>query len=609
MRIAKQKNRSRLVAAAMGKIPCDLTIENVQLVNVVTGEVYPASVDVLDGMIVRVREKGETNDRKSKTIYEGNGAYLIPGFIDTHMHVESTMMIPEQFARAVLPWGTTTVVTDPHEIGNVMGIEGVKFMLENAKNTPLRQYVLAPSCVPSVPALEGGGAAFHAEEIADLLDTPGVIGIAEVMDYVNVIKDEKRMHDILAEGLKRDVFVQGHAPGVMGKEMQAYTTAGPISDHECRYPEECRQKLRAGMHVNMKSSSLSDFLKESLQGIKGMRYTDFVSFCTDDVHAKDILETGHMNRVVRKAIRLGTDPIDAIRFATLNAAREYSFSDLGAICPGYIADMQLVKDLDGEKPIAVFAQGQLTAEHGKYIPREWEEKKPHSFPNTMHMDHITSPEDFALHAPDGKKGSVRTNVIVSKYKGGAFNKAVWEELPIQDGKVDIRRDPNLAFAAVCNRHGSGDRTVVVVRDFGLVHGAIASTISHDSHNFCVVYKNPEDAYAAAKELCRTGGGITVVSDGSVLATAALPVAGLMSPLPVEQLAVVVDQAIQAICKVSGGKNVFPKITSLALVVLPGTLLSDKGLVDGPSQTFLPIFDEPDNKTDRVSRNVSDNRNN
>ena len=183
MRIAKAKSRSRLVAAAMGKIPGDLTIENVQLVNVVTGEIYPASVDVLDGIIVRVREKGEANARKSKTVYEGNGAYLIPGFIDTHMHVESTMMIPEQFARAVLPWGTTTVVTDPHEIGNVMGIEGVKFMLENAKNTPLRQYVLAPSCVPSVPALEGGGAAFHAEEIADLLDTPGVIGIAEVMDY------------------------------------------------------------------------------------------------------------------------------------------------------------------------------------------------------------------------------------------------------------------------------------------------------------------------------------------------------------------------------------------------------------------------------------------
>jgi len=200
-----------------------------------------------------------------------------------------------------------------------------------------------------------------------------------------------------------------------------------------------------------------------------------------------------------------------------------------------------------------------------------------------------------LHAPDGKTGSVRTNVIVSKYKGGAFNKAVWETLPIQDGKVDISKDPDLAFAAVCNRHGSGDRTIAVVRDFGLVHGAIASTISHDSHNFCVVYKNPEDACAAARELCRTGGGITVVSDGSALATAALPVAGLMSPLPVEQLAVEVGQAIQAICKVSGGKNVFPRITSLALVVLPGTLLSDKGLVDGPSQTFLPIFDETDNE--------------
>ena len=589
MRTAGLADRSRLIAAAMQKIPCDLTIENVQLVNVITGEIYPASVDVLDGMIARVREEGETSIQTSRLVYEGNGAYLIPGFLDTHMHVESTMMIPEQFARAVLPWGTTTVVTDPHEIANVMGIKGVKFMIENAGNAPLRQYVLAPSCVPSVPALEGAGAGFLAAEIADLLDTPGVIGIAEVMDYVNVIKDEKRMHDILAEGLKRDVFIQGHAPGLKGKELQAYIAAGPASDHECRFTEECAKKLRAGMHVNLKSSSLSDFLMESLKGLKGMRYTDFVSLCTDDVHAKDILETGHLNRVVRKAIKLGTEPMDAIRYATLNAAREYGFTDLGAIAPGYVADLQLVEALNGEQPIAVFTNGQLTAEHGKYIPREWEEKKQHSFPNTMNMDNITSSEDFVLRAPDGTIDKIRTNVIVSKFKGGPFNKAVWEDLPITCGKVDISGDPNLAYAAVCNRHGSGDRTIALIRDFGLVHGAVASTISHDSHNLCIVYKDPTDAYAAAEELRRTGGGITVVSNGRILATAALPVAGLMSPLPVEQLAVEVDGAIKAICEVCGGQNVFHKIASLALVVLPGTLLSDKGMVDGPNQKFMPIF--------------------
>ncbi len=590
MRTTGPTDRSRLIAATMQKIPCDLTVENVRLVNVITGEIYPASVDVLDGMIVRVREEGETTALQSGTVYDGNGAYLIPGFIDTHMHVESTMMIPEQFARAVLPWGTTTVVTDPHEIANVMGIDGVKFMLESAKNTPLRQYVLAPSCVPSVPALEGNGASFLADEIASLLDTPGVIGIAEVMDYVNVVRDEQRMHDILTEGLKREVFIQGHAPGLMGKEMQAYVTAGPVSDHECRYAEECAKKVRAGMHVNLKSSSLADFLEEELNGLKGMRYTDFVSLCTDDVHAQDILETGHLNRVVRKAIKLGTEPIDAIRWATLNAAREYGFSDLGAIAPGYAADMQLVEELNGERPAAVFTGGKLTAERGRYIPRGWEKSKRYSFPNTMNMKDIDSPEDFVLKAPEGAAGTVRANVVMSKYQGGPFNKAVPQDLPVTEGRVDISGDSNLAYVAVCNRYGSGDKTIAVFKDFGLVHGAVASTVSHDSHNFCVVYRDPADAYAAAEELRRTGGGVTVVSQGCVLATAALPVAGLMSLLPVEQLAPEVDKALKAICDVCGGQNIFPKITSLALVVLPGTLISDRGMVDGSSQQFIPIFE-------------------
>ncbi len=588
MRIVKNVDRSRLIAAAMEKIPCDLTVENVQFVNVITGEIYPASVDVLDGMVVHVREEGEETTQVSKNIYDGNGAYLIPGLIDTHMHIESTMMIPDQFARSVLPWGTTTVVTDPHEIANVMGIEGVKFMLENSKHTPLRQYILAPSCVPSVPALEGAGASFLADEIAELLDTPGIIGIAEVMDYINVINDEKRMHDILAEGWKRDVFIQGHAPGLKGKELQAYLIAGPVSDHEGRSAEECAKKLRSGMHVNLKSSSLSNPLAEEIKGIEGMRFTDFVSFCTDDVHAKDILETGHLNRVVRKAIKLGINPLDAIRFSTLNAAREYNFSDLGAIAPGYVADMQLVKDLDGERPLAVFARGQLVAENGVYLGADSEDSPVLSFPNTMHMQQIQSPEDFVLYAPKDAQNSVKVNVIISRYKGG-FNKGFIEELPITDGIVDISKDPELSYVAVCNRHGSGDKTLTILREFGLTRGAVATTISHDSHNFSVIYKDPKDAYIAAEELCRVGGGITVVEDGKVLATVALPVAGLMSPLSVDKVAAEVEAAEKAIRKLCAGQNVFPKMVSLALVVLPGTLISDKGIVDGPTLQILPVF--------------------
>lgn len=587
LRTVKNVDRSRLIAAAMGKIPCDLTVKNVKFVNIITGEIYPACVDVLDGIVVRVREEGEQISQASKAVYDGNGNYLIPGLIDTHLHIESTMMIPDQFAKAVLPWGTTTVITDPHEIANVMGIEGVKFMLENSKHTPLRQYILAPSCVPSVPVLEGAGASFLAKEIAELLDTEGIIGIAEVMDYVNVINDEKRMHDILNEGWKRNVFLQGHAPGLCGKELQAYLVAGPLSDHESRKAEECINKLRAGMHINMKSSSLSDFLEESLKGIQGMHFTDYVSLCTDDVHAKDILETGHLNRVVRKAIKLGTNPLDAIRFATLNAAREYHFEDLGAIAPGYVADMQIVENLDGEKPLAVFAKGQLVAENGIYLGDNNDEKTL-TFPNTMHMDQIKSADDFVLYAPKNAGNTVKATVIISKYQGG-FNKDFIEELPVKDGIVDISGDKDLSYAAVCNRHGEADKTVTILRDFGLTKGAVATTISHDSHNFSVIYKDPKDAYVAAEELKRVGGGITVVLDGKVLATVALPVAGLMSALPVNKVAAEVEAAENAIRDLCAGQNVFHKMVSLALVVLPGTLISDKGIVDGPTQTFLPVF--------------------
>jgi adenine deaminase len=583
-----------MIAAAMQKIPCDLTIENVKLVNVITGEIYPACVDVLDGTIARVREQNEATELESRLVYDGEGAFLIPGFIDTHVHVESTMMIPEQFGRAVLPWGTTTVVTDPHEIANVMGIPGVKFMLENSKRTPLRHYVLAPSCVPSVPGLEGAGASFGAKEIAELLDTPGVIGIAEVMDYVNVIRNEERMHSILAEGWKRDVFLQGHAPDLKGKELHAYLAAGPSSDHECRSADECAKKLRAGMHINLKASSLSDYLSECLKGLKGMRFTDFVSICTDDVHAKDIMETGHINRVVRKAIQCGFEPIDVIRFATINAAREYGFKDLGAIAPGYAADMQLVSGLDGRKPEAVFSHGRLVAAQGSYIPSDSEKEESFYFPNTVHLDEIKSPDDFVLYAPEGAGESISTYVVASGYIDGFFNKGIWEELPVTSSRVDIRKDPDLSFVSVCNRHGSGEMTTAVLRGFGLTHGAVASTISHDSHNFCVIYKDPNDAYLAAEELCRTGGGITVV-DGRILATLALPVAGLMSLNPVNKLAAEVDAAERAIRTVCGGQNTFNKIALIALVVLQGTLISDKGIVDGPTQTIMPVFSNDKNQ--------------
>lgn len=354
MRIASREDRSSLVDAAAGRIPCDLRIVNCQLVDVITGEVYPAEVSLFQQWIASVDEQGKCALPAPVQIFDAKGAYLIPGFIDTPVHVESTMLTPAHFAEAVLPWGTTTVVTDPHEIANVMGMKGVLYMAEDAASMPLRHFILVPSCVPANPALETGGAVLSPEEISGLLGHPKILGLGEVMDFDGVCRNNFRMKEELRCALEQDLFIQGHAPRLEGADLAAYLCAGINSDHECRSGEECLNKLRLGMFVNLKSTSLSNHLAQALAGIKDIPWHDRISFCTDDVHAQTILSRGHLNRVVGEAIGHGLPAMEAIRFATLHAAREYGFRDIGIVAPGFLADIQLVRELDGSQPEHVF---------------------------------------------------------------------------------------------------------------------------------------------------------------------------------------------------------------------------------------------------------------
>lgn len=588
MRKSEMKDRSRLIAAAMQKIPCDLTVENVRLVNVFTGEIYPASVDVLDGYVVRVREEGQTTAQPSGQIYDGEGRYLIPGFIDTHMHCESTMMIPENMARAIVPWGTTTVCTDPHEIGNVMGLEGVRFMLENGRKSALRHYVLAPSCVPAVPALEGAGATFMSGEVAELLDSEDVVGIAEIMDYVGVYNDDKRMHDIIDEGIRRNAFLQGHSPMASGKELAAYLNGGPRSDHESGSAEEVREKLRNGMHINLRASSIVNALKFELDGCMDHKFHDNVSICTDDVHAQDLLEHGHINSVVRKAIELGLDPVDAIKMATFNAAREYGFNDLGAIAPGYIADMQLVDALDGNRPDAVFIRGELVARKGAYLGHDDPAPVP-EMPNTVNMPQITCAGDFRLRAPEGCGDSVRVRVMV-RVPDSIVKTGEWVELKVKDGFVTLDGHDDLHFVCIANRYGAGDKTIAVLRCFGLREGAMATTISHDSHNFTVIYRDAESAFACAEEMKRVGGGMCAAKDGRVISTLALPVAGLMSTHPCEEISREISETQSVMASLCDNSFSILALVVFALPVLPGLIITDRGVVDGLSQQFVNIFE-------------------
>lgn len=575
--------------AALGKIPCDLTVKNVRYVNVFTGEIYDGEVDVKNGYVVRVRRPEQPPELPSGQVFDGEGNYLIPGFIDSHMHVESTMMTPENFSRAAIPWGTTTICTDPHEIANVMGIGGVKFMLENGKRSALRQYVLAPSCVPAVPGLEDAGAEFGPDEIGQLLDMDGVIGIAELMDYVGICRGTRRMEEILEKGREKKTFLQGHSPLLSGNELTAYVLAGVQSDHESEETEEILEKLRRGMYVDLRASSLVNHMKQLAEGLKSIPFHDRVSICTDDVHVGDLADLGHVNKVVRYAIAEGLDPVDVIRMATINAAREYGFADLGAVAPGYRADMQLVKALDGSRPEYVFMDGRMVAEKGRYTGDDREEQQ--TFENTVRVEWITGADAFSLQAGPENRTEAVVNVLVPLDSGNVLRKTEPQILPVTGGRVAIDGREDLAYVCVCNRHGKMQKTVAVIQGFGLKEGAVGTTVSHDSHNVVIVYRKEEDALAVLRKLEETGGGLCAVKDGQVLAAVALPVAGLMSDRGCHQVAEELDTYEKAFYRLCDSRTPLMSCSIMSLTALPGIVVTDRGLVDGDRQIFVPVLAE------------------
>lgn len=589
------KDRTALVEAALGKRPYDLLIKNVNMLNCFTGEIYLAEIGIYDGFIAHINSDpdnvyGTLPKMEGNKEYDGKGMYIIPGLVDTHIHIESTMMTPKNFAKAVIPHGTTTVITDPHEVANVLGLEAVKYMLEVSEGLPMRQYILAPSCVPAVPGIENAGAIFEAKEIKEMLSYDRVLGLAEVMDYPGVIYNSPRMVNILQEAQRQGKFIQGHAPQLKGRELSAYLCGGPTTDHETRIGQEAREKLRLGMGVNTRESSVSKDVEEILTSIKDMRFLPNLTFCTDDREPGDIIEEGHMNYVVKQAIKIGMDPVEAIRCATFNAAREIGIENLGAIAPGYAADLVIVPSLTELKPYAVFFEGELVAEEGNMIvnvpDREFEIENT----NTMY---ITTPSEelFKIKAPI-KEGTIHTRVITYESQASPITSFAIEELPIKDGYLDISKDENLKYCAVLNRHKGHDTYALgVVRGFGSKFGTVAGTVSHDCHNLTIVYSTAEEARIAAEELIGTGGGITCVKHGKVLGTLPLPICGLMSPLPCRELAEkisVMKNSLRGLGITS--PNPLLRIATLALPVIPEAKISDLGLVSVLEQKIVPLFE-------------------
>ncbi len=581
------KDKKALMMSALGRIPSDLAITNVNLVNVFTGEIYKANVFVYDGFISHV----ETEDLKTinaKETIDATGKYLIPGLIDAHVHIESSMMIPRNFAKAVIPHGTTMVITDPHEIANVYGIRAVEYMNRQTKDLPMKMFIDIPSCVPAVPGMETAGADFFAEDIRKMLDLSNVIGLAEVMDFIGVANADDRMMDILKVFEDDGRYIQGHAPGLTGRMLSSYRIGGPTTCHESRTAVEVKPKLRSGMYVDARSSSIAKNIPEIIKGMAGVKFYDRLTFCTDDREVDEIIAIGHMNDVLRDAIKCDFDPVTAIKSATINAAEAAKLENYGAIAPGYVADMLLVDSLTELKPSHVFTDGNLVAKDGILIA-----DIPDMYFDIEQENSVNTPdftvEDFKL---TYDKDKAVMNIMEYRDYNGSTSECKQIELPVIDGVVNISGDESLHYAIIINRYGKGTYTKGVVRNFGKIDAAWGSTVSHDSHNLTIVYKKPEDAFAVFECLRKTGGGQALAKDGKVIANVALNVGGLMSNKSNEELSKEVTYMKKAL-KESGLRLVNPmlRIVTLALPVIPKVKFSDLGLVDVLKQEFIPIFVE------------------
>ncbi len=562
------------LAVATGKRPVDLVLRNARLVNVLAGEIHPADIAISYGRIVGF------GDYRGVEEIDLGGRYVCPGLIDAHVHIESSMVSPAEFARAVVPHGTTTVVVDPHEIANVCGVSGIEYMLAASEELPLSVYVMLPSCVPATP-LENAGALLGVEELRPFWSHPRVLGLGELMDYPAVLNGHGPMLEKLLLG--RTKRVDGHGPGLSGKALCAYIAAGVGSEHECTTADEARERLRLGMRVMLREGSAARNLKDLLPVVTSANSRRCM-FATDDRHPEDLLAQGHIDHLVRTAIEEGLDPITAIQMATINAAEYFGLAgSTGAIAPGYWADLVVVGDLREFRVERVFWRGKLVARHGGLLV-EVEPYRDAKVKDTIHTQPLTL-EKLRIQAL-GSKGKVLELVphqIVTK--------KLIQDLPVEDGSYVARPDAGLLKLVVAERHrATGNVGVAMVKGFGLQKGAIASTVAHDSHNIVAIGAGDEDILAATAEVVRLGGGLAVVEDGRVLGSLALPIAGLMSEEP---LAVVRDK-LGRLHELARGLGVRPEfdpfmtLAFLSLPVIPELKLTDLGLVDVESFTIVPV---------------------
>ena len=562
----KLNKKLHVIDVAAGRAPADLVLKNATYVNVFSNELCHGDIAVAEGLIVGM---GEYHGKMEVDV---SGKLVLPGFIDAHIHLESSLVSPTEFAKAVLPHGTTTVITDPHEIANVMGTDGIEYMLQATEDLPVDVRFMLPSCVPATP-LDESGANLDYRAIDSFYDHPRVQGLAEMMNYVGVVNGDGQVVEKIVASQAHHKKIDGHAPGLSGKDLNAYIAAGVYSDHECSDMEDAMNKLRLGQYIMIREGTAARNL-EALMPLLTSQYVDRCMFCTDDKHPNDLLEKGHIDYIVKKAISLGADPIVAVKAACHNAARYFLLNNRGAIAPGYLGDFVIIDDFQHFEIEMVYKRGVLMYD-GQLRDFPAPEIDPYLVKrahDNFHVAHLTA-EDFS----DG-----RPHAVIGMIPG---------EIVTQDAGYADHADPeqDILKIAVIERHKNTHHIGLgYIKGYGLKRGAVATSISHDSHNIIVVGATDEDMAAAANRIVENRGGITVMENGQVLGEVTLSIAGIMS----DDSLVMVNSALEDAkdeafgLGVSRGIDPFMTLSFMALPVIPSLRITTRGVFDVSSQRYI-----------------------
>ena len=568
-------NIEKLIRVAKGEENADLVIKNANLVNVFNDEIQKTDIAICDGKIAGIG-CGYVGDKE----LDINGAYVTPAFIDGHVHIESSMCVPKEFAKAVVPEGTVTVVADPHEIANVFGLHGISFMREACKDLPLQVYIMLPTCVPATDS-ETSGFELASYDLSLLMDDKSVLGLAEMMNFPGVLNCDKTVMSKIQLGHSKHKKIDGHAPGLSGKDLCGYVAAGVMSDHECTIAEEATEKLGLGMYIMIREGSAAKDLQPLIPVLKG-KNTRRCIFVTDDRHPTDL--KGHINDMIRQCVDAGVDPITAIKVASLNTAEYFGLTDLGAIAPGYKAHMLVFDNLKDFKPKLVIKDGEIVAKEGQLLI-DVENKEVPKLRGSVNVKWIED-DDFKIPAKSD------TAKVIEIVPGTLLTKEITSKVNVINNFAEADTENDILKIMVFERHrATGNIGKGFIKGFGLKSGAIASTVAHDSHNMIVIGTNDADMKLAAIELVKKQGGKVVVNNGKVLSILPLPIAGLMSDQPFETVLEGCKELKEGVrqigCKL---EDPFMTMAFLSLSVIPNLKITDKGVFDVNAFKFIDIFD-------------------